>query len=86
MACDRAPQPRQLTATAVVSTDSTASAAQLPVRMTANAWASKAGSTPDSGPTSMVIRSTAGAPRAAAMSATCVSNAWQMDSSCTHPC
>ncbi len=60
VACDRAPQPRQLTATAVVSTDSTASAAQLPVRMTANAWASKAGSTPDSGPTSMVIRSTAG--------------------------
>ena len=38
---------------------------------------------PESGPTSMVIRSTALAPRFFAISATCPSNAWQTDSSCT---
>jgi len=38
---------------------------------------------PESGPSSMVIRSTALAPRPLAISATCLSNAWQTDSSCT---
>jgi len=38
---------------------------------------------PESGPTSMVIRSTALAPRPLAMSATCPRSAWQTDSSCT---
>jgi hydrogenase maturation protease len=38
---------------------------------------------PESGPTSMVIRSTALAPRLLAISATCPRSAWQTDSSCT---
>ena len=69
--------------TCVDSIDSVASAAQPPARKIAKALARNAGSTPESGPTSMVIRSTTLAPRPAVSSATRVNIAWHMDISCT---
>jgi hypothetical protein len=80
---DSAPQLKHLILTGVDSIESSAAAAQPPIRRIANARASNDGSTPQSGPISMTTRSTALAPRSAAISAICVSNAWQTDSSCT---
>jgi len=61
--------------TVVDSINSAAFAAQLPVRITANALASSCGSMPERGPTSTVIRSTSPVPRRIAISATCPSSA-----------
>lgn len=69
--------------TTVVVIDSVAFAAQLPARATSNAQARSAGSMPERGPTSTLIRATALAPRSIAISVTCARSAWQTDSSCT---
>jgi hypothetical protein len=70
--------------TLVVSINNSACAAQPPKRKTKKALDSCAGSIPASGPTSMTTRATLAFPRVAAIAATCVSKAWQMDNSCTH--
>jgi hypothetical protein len=81
---DCAPQLMQLMITWVVSIDNSACAAQLPERKTKKALDSCAGSIPASGPTSILIRATTAPSWVAAIAATCVSKAWQMDNSCTH--
>jgi hypothetical protein len=70
--------------TLVVSINNSACAAQPPKRKTEKALDSCDGSIPASGPTSMTTRATTAFTRVAAIAATCVSKAWQMDNSCTH--